>query len=133
MSIAALDPRLRPPTTPPRLRVIKGGRAPVPSHTYRRRRLAVGAAAAVLVVALGVGLATGFGFLLGAVDGGPAVSEPAPAAPAGAETAVVQPGDTLWSVARRLEPRGDLRATVHRLAEANGGPHLRVGQVLVLS
>ena len=33
---------------------------------------------------------------------------------------VVQPGDTLWSIARELDPTGDVRADVDRLADLNG-------------
>ena len=146
MSIAALDPRLRPPPARPHLRVIRGGRSPLPAEVYRRRRLVAGVATAVAVAVLVLGVATGFGFLLGAVEGGPAPTgpagpepeapggraQPAAAAPAGAATVTVQPGDTLWSVARRVQPEGDVRATVDRLAEANGGAQLEVGQVLVL-
>lgn len=46
---------------------------------------------------------------------------------------VVQPGDTLWSIAKALDPDGDLRATVDRLADRNGGSTLTVGQRLVIS
>lgn len=46
---------------------------------------------------------------------------------------VVQPGDTLWSIAADLDPDGDLRATVDRLADRNGGSTLTVGQRLVVS
>ena len=45
---------------------------------------------------------------------------------------VVQPGDTLWSIARRLQPEGDLRALVHQLVAANDGAELSVGQRLIL-
>ncbi|MFV2039949.1 MAG: LysM peptidoglycan-binding domain-containing protein [Acidimicrobiales bacterium] len=45
---------------------------------------------------------------------------------------IVQPGDTLWSIAAQLNPRGDVRDSVDRLARLNGGSALRVGQRLVL-
>src|SRR5829696_2991972 len=45
---------------------------------------------------------------------------------------VVQPGDTLWSVARSLQPEGDLRPLVRGLSQANGGAALAIGQVLAL-
>jgi Tfp pilus assembly protein FimV len=46
---------------------------------------------------------------------------------------VVQPGDTLWSVAAAVAPDGtDVRATVDELVGLNGGPALAVGQHLVL-
>lgn len=46
---------------------------------------------------------------------------------------VVQPGDTLWSIAAEIDPGADVRATVDRLAERNGGTSLTVGQRLVVS
>jgi nucleoid-associated protein YgaU len=46
---------------------------------------------------------------------------------------VVQPGDTLWSIARSLQPDGDVRPLVHGLLDGNGGAAaLSVGQVLVV-
>jgi LysM repeat protein len=45
---------------------------------------------------------------------------------------VVQPGDTLWSIARGLDPAADVRLTVDRLVALNGGAPLQVGQRLVL-
>jgi LysM repeat protein len=52
--------------------------------------------------------------------------------PAGARTYVVQPGDTLWAIARRLQPTGDLRPLVARLSRANGGTVVVPGQRVVL-
>lgn len=43
---------------------------------------------------------------------------------------VVQPGDTLWSIARRLQPDGDVRPLVDQLVDLNGGTDLAVGQRL---
>jgi LysM repeat protein len=43
---------------------------------------------------------------------------------------VVQPGDTLWSIARRLQPEGDVRPLVDQLVDLNGGTDLAVGQRL---
>jgi hypothetical protein len=45
---------------------------------------------------------------------------------------VVEPGDTLWVIARRLQPKGDVRATVDRLVKANGGADLHVGERISL-
>lgn len=45
---------------------------------------------------------------------------------------VVQPGDTLWAIARRLQPTGDVRPLVARLSRANGGARLVPGQRVVL-
>jgi nucleoid-associated protein YgaU len=44
---------------------------------------------------------------------------------------VVEPGDTLWGIARRLDPDGDPRPVVDRLARFNDlGPALQAGQSL---
>jgi hypothetical protein len=51
---------------------------------------------------------------------------------AGARVYVVQPGDTLWSIARQIDPNGDPRPIVDRLAERAGGAALRPGQRLSL-
>jgi hypothetical protein len=45
---------------------------------------------------------------------------------------VVQPGETLWDIARRLQPSGDVRPLVDRLAKAAGRAPLQIGQRLVL-
>jgi nucleoid-associated protein YgaU len=93
--------------------------------TYRRRRLvallAVGVVAVLLVLAAGRAAAT---FL----DVPASVPErrPVPA------SYVVQPGDTLWSIAERLDPTGDVRPLVDVLARLNGGTDLVVGQQLLV-
>ena len=46
---------------------------------------------------------------------------------------VVQPGDTVWSIARELAPGGDVRGMVDRIVGLNGGAALQVGQHLRLS
>jgi len=45
---------------------------------------------------------------------------------------VVQSGDTLWGIARRLHPDGDVRPLVDELAERIGGAELRPGQTIDL-
>lgn len=45
---------------------------------------------------------------------------------------VVQPGDTLWDIARALAPGEDPRAVVHNLAGTAGGAALEPGQRIVL-
>jgi len=49
-------------------------------------------------------------------------------------TTVVQPGETLWTIARRVAPTVDPRATVQRLTELNdlGSGPIMAGQRLVL-
>lgn len=41
---------------------------------------------------------------------------------------VAGPGDTLWTIARALQPIGDVRPLVRELSELNGGSGLEVGQ-----
>jgi Tfp pilus assembly protein FimV len=71
------------------------------------------------------------GWVVGPRGGGPHAA-PAPARPVSGATYVVQPGDTLWSVAARLDRGGDLRDTVQALAKANGGSAITAGQRLVV-
>lgn len=51
---------------------------------------------------------------------------------AGGRVVIVQPGDTLWSIARGLQPTGDVRPLVDRIAELNSGHSLIAGQTLML-
>jgi len=50
----------------------------------------------------------------------------------GGRVVLVQPGDTLWSIARGLQPTGDVRPLIDRIAELNGGHSLIAGQTLML-
>ena len=45
---------------------------------------------------------------------------------------VVEPGETMWSIAQSLQPGGDTAKLVHRLMKLNGGADLQIGQRLVL-
>ncbi|HMF03858.1 MAG TPA: LysM domain-containing protein [Acidimicrobiia bacterium] len=102
---------------PPRPVARRGHRAS--SATYWRRRvaaLAVGVAALVMVGKAGV-----------ALGGSPlAVPERRPAT----TPYVVQPGDSLWSIAARLEPGRDPRPLVDALAGSRGGAPLVPGEVI---
>ena len=105
-----------PPVTRPEARV------------YRRRRLAL-LCAVLSVLALPALLVAASG---SATTVTPA-STPASAVAPARSVYVVQPGDTLWSIAHQLDPGGDPRATVDRLVELNGGSALQPGQRLRLT
>ena len=53
---------------------------------------------------------------------------------AGHTTVVVEPGDTLWSIAAEHYPADDVRVRVDDIEQANGldGPTIGVGQTLRL-
>lgn len=147
MSSTAL--RLQPTTIPPgprgvdrpALRVLQGGRAPArltQQATFRRRRLVAALVALGLVAALTLLAIT---VMTRIADGtpSPAVGELSPAsavassaAGAAAQTVVVQPGDTLWSIASQAAPGVDVRITVDRLLMLNGSSPIVVGQELEL-
>ena len=95
--------------------------------TYRRRRILVAALLGLFLSALPL---LG-GELIGWVTGTPgATLVEASGQPV---IYVVQPGDTLWSIAERVNPPGrDLRYTVDRLSKVTGGSLLHPGQRIVI-
>jgi hypothetical protein len=109
-----------------------GSALPDRQTRIRRRRLV---ALLVAVVLIGV-VATAGRVLIGAVSSvEPSAPQPIEApssAPAVGETYVVQPGDTLWSIAAAVAPGSDPRPVVAALRSANGGPNLQVGQRLII-
>jgi hypothetical protein len=97
-----------------------------PATVYRRRR-AVALLVAVTVIAT---LVLAFGAVLASFAGAPATPAERPAAPGAVY--VVQPGDTFWDIARRLQPGGDPRPLVARLVAAHGSAALVAGERLAL-
>lgn len=95
----------------------------------------VATALAFLVIVAGV-LALGQGAFTSlapdAPAAPPAASAVAASAAAGQETVVVQAGDTLWSIARRLQPTGDVRPLVDELVTLNGSTLVTPGDQLVI-
>jgi hypothetical protein len=95
----------------------------------RRRLVAVGLFIAVLLTAwLGLQAA------LGRIGGGPLATTGAPGGLRAAATRmwIVRPGDTLWSIAEAVDPRGDVRPLVDRLAAALGATALYPGEVVAI-
>jgi hypothetical protein len=117
---------------------IRPGRPAPPRHvarvapsTYARRR----AAAVLVLAALALSLVLAINVVLGAVGGGP-LSAPASSlglSPIAAQAYVVQPGDTLWTIARRLQPDGDIRPLVQVLKQQIGGAALQPGDRIAVS
>ena len=100
--------------------------------TLRRRRRVV-AVGALLVMALAVvGIVAIVRAVLGALGGGPLTSPesplPANVRPIAAAEYVVQPGDSLWSIARAAHPAGDVRPYVDKVSASLHGKPLQPGQ-----
>jgi LysM repeat protein len=145
-AIAHLTPHARQVHVRPTLRLVRN--VPRPSDAvYRRRRLGAVVVLSALLLAVGgivlalshVGTTEGapVGVRAGATSGSP-FAEPAAldasrASPLAGSIYVVQPGDTLWSIARKRQPTGDVRAEVDRLADLNGTAALQAGQRLRLT
>ena len=89
--------------------------------TRRARRLA-----AVMTLSLGVAIGSWVGPLLAGGDGDLRL--------AGVQSVVVQPGDTLWSIASQVAGTADVREVVDRIQHVNHlhGTVLVPGQVLEL-
>ena len=98
----------------------------------RRRRLAAMVAAVMIAVVL-VGAVQVVAPLLGSSGGqaDPPTTASGPA-PVEGDVYVVQPGDTLWTVAAAVAPDRDPRPVVDHLREVNGGASLDVGDRLVI-
>lgn len=107
-------------THPNQVSLVRPLRRPTPV-VYRRRRLAV--LGLVLVV---LSLASAALHLLGP---GPTDAGVRPVA---AVRVVVEPGDTVWSLAAEVAPGADPRPVVDAIVEANGGSVLVAGQSLEL-
>ena len=96
--------------------------------TGPRRATGVAALAAALLAAVVlVGLIAGSRALLAPL------AEHAPAGPAAASSATPHrwwssPGDTIWTIARRAQPDGDVRPLVDRLVAAHGSGPLHPGR-----
>jgi Tfp pilus assembly protein FimV len=94
--------------------------------TFRRRRLTALLATVVIAIAITI-VAVRAAAAFGALPASRPERRPDPPA-----TVVARPGDTLWSIARHLQPEGDVRPLVDALVRANGGATLDVGDRVVV-
>lgn len=132
---AVLEPHRFPTALAPRrpeLRLLHGGqsgRPPAAAGSVDPRAVAVGLILSLLVV-LG-SIAVGRGAFAGLA---PAPTKAAASASvAGSSvTVVAKPGDSFWSIARRTQPSGDVRALVDQLVAAHGPAMLLPGDRIVV-
>jgi len=107
-------------------RATRSGSDAVPLRLTRRgRRLA---RTVIVLMAVLTALVLSVTARSSSVEAGNAPAE------AATTTVVVQPGQTLWTVARSIAPNADVRLTVARIQDLNGitGAAVRPGQQLVV-
>jgi hypothetical protein len=112
-------------TAAPRRLPREGHWRPLPSRAtrIRRRRLC----ALVLATGLLLGAVALVDVLISAGTSRPQVIPDAGPTPIVDDVYVVQPGDTLWTIAERLAPEQDPRPIVDELRQLTGGVELDVG------
>ena len=93
------------------------------------RRSGAGAAGvmALVVVAIALLLLSG---VSGALGADPLTSSESPGAPSARY--VVQPGDTVWSIATEMADGGDVRPVVDAIIDARGNAALQPGETILL-
>jgi hypothetical protein len=98
--------------------------------TYIRRRVA----AAGVVVLLMVLVAIAADAALARIGGGPLTTTGATTGqePVASQEWVVRPGDTIWTIAQAIDPRGDVRPLVDQLSAEVGNAALYPGEVIQL-
>ncbi len=94
----------------------------------RRRRAGTVGALAVVIVFSWMATRTA----LGRTGGGPLATTGAPGGgrPAAVRVWVVRPGDTLWSIAEAVDPNGDVRPLVDRLAAETRSSAIYPGEAI---
>ncbi|MFQ3315557.1 MAG: hypothetical protein ACI9BS_001892 [Candidatus Poriferisodalaceae bacterium] len=103
------------------------------SGVYLRRRLVVCLTALVLTLMLAPVIKTAVAELLGGEKESSGIVEMAsPETSMISDFVIVQSGQTLWSIARAIQPTGDLRPLVAKIKQINGGASLSIGQAIYL-
>jgi LysM repeat protein len=92
----------------------------------------IAGAVAALVLAMVLALAIGNGALASLAPGPAEAAAPSAAAAASGSAVTVEAGDTLWSIARRVQPTGDVRPLVDQLLATYGTTPLQPGQQVIV-
>jgi hypothetical protein len=118
-------PGLGPGVRSPHIRPGQPGPA-----VLRRRRLLAVALLVLLILAVCLSLQAA----LGRIGGSPLATAGAPGGSEAVSTRIwiVRPGDTLWSIAEAVDPHGDVRPLVDRLAKELRGTILHTGESVAL-
>lgn len=99
-------------------------------------RVVLGAVGAV-ILAMFLAVAVGRGAFAALAPAPVQSAAAAPAATAGVghlatRTVVVRPGDSMWSIARRVQPTGEIRGLVDELVSLHGSATIVPGQRIVI-
>jgi LysM repeat protein len=79
------------------------------------------------------GLALALLFVVGQMVASSLTATPAqPSISQGTSVHIVQPGESLWSIAQQERPHADMAQLVDQLLRLNGSSTIRVGQELIL-
>ena len=123
----------RPVARPGRIDAPAPARRRPSARVLRRRRQL---AAAVIALVFAAGAVWALGGVTGSLGSSPLAAPgagPSALTPVAAEVYVVQPGDTVWSIARSVQPTGEIRPLVDRLEHELHGQPLQVGDRLALN
>lgn len=135
---AILEPHRLPVLAParrPDLRLVQGGLRPARPRSPFPVATAAALASFLIVLAVMLGaIAIGRGALSALAPApGPPAAAAAPSSNGVTGSSVrVRAGDTIWSIARRLQPTGEVRPLVDRLVAANGSAAIRAGDRLII-
>lgn len=124
-------PRPTPRTAPSPVGPARRRALPDRATRVRRRRLSVLVLAVALVGAVAIGVQSVARLTTVGTNAEPQPVDVRPV-PVARHEYVVQPGDTLWSIAAEIAPDADPRPVVDALRAANGGPVLEVGTRLTV-
>lgn len=103
------------------------------SGVYLRRRLAVCLTALAMIFTLAPVVRTAVGGFFGVEKESSGIVEMAsPESLMISDFVIVQSGQTLWSIARAIQPTGDLRPLVAKIKQINGDATLSIGQAVYL-